>query len=60
MEDLPEEMLVFSSDFPHFEGFTAPTDHYRKLLADLPRQQVDRFMGGTIDAAFKRMGDALL
>jgi uncharacterized protein len=60
MEDLPEEMLVFSSDFPHFEGFTAPTDHYRTLLADLPRQQVDRFMGGTIDAAFKGMGDALL
>ncbi len=60
MEDLPEEMLVFSSDFPHFEGFNEPTDYYRKLLADLPRPRVENFMGGTIDAAFKRMGDALL
>ena len=60
MEDLPEEMLVFSSDFPHFEGFTDPTDHYRKLLADLPRERVERFMGGTINAAFARMGDALV
>ena len=60
MEELPEDMLVFSSDFPHFEGLTAPTDHYRKLLADLPRPRFDAFMGGTIDAAFRRMGDGLL
>ncbi len=60
MEDLPEEMIVFSSDFPHFEGFTDPIGHYRKLLAELPRPQVERFMGGTINAAFERMGDALI
>ncbi len=60
MEELPDEMIVFSSDFPHFEGFTEPTDHYRKLLADLPRPRVERFMGGTINAAFERMGDALI
>jgi predicted TIM-barrel fold metal-dependent hydrolase len=60
MEDLPDDMLVFSSDFPHFEGFTDPTDHYRKLLADLPRERVEAFMGGTIDAAFRRMGDGLI
>jgi len=60
MEELPEEMIVFSSDFPHFEGFTAPIDHYRKLLGSLPKQRVEGFMGGTIDAAFKRMGDALI
>ena len=60
MEDLPDEMIVFSSDFPHFEGFTDPTGHYRKVLADLPRQRVEGFMGGTINAAFARMGDALI
>jgi len=60
MEELPEEMMVFSSDFPHFEGFTQPIDHYRKLLADLPKARVEAFMGGTIDAAFARMGDPLL
>lgn len=60
MEDLPDDMLVFSSDFPHFEGFSDPTDHYRKLLADLPRERVEGFMGGTIDAAFRRMGDGLI
>jgi predicted TIM-barrel fold metal-dependent hydrolase len=60
MEDLPDEMLVFSSDFPHFEGFTDPTDHYRKLLADLPKAQFEAFMGGTIDEVFRRMGDPLI
>jgi predicted TIM-barrel fold metal-dependent hydrolase len=60
MEELPEDMLVFSSDFPHFEGFTDPTDHYRKLLSDLPRERVEGFLGGTIDAAFRRMGDGLI
>lgn len=60
MEELPDEMIVFSSDFPHFEGFSDPTAHYGKLLADLPRKRVEGFMGGTINAAFARMGDALI
>lgn len=60
MEELPEGMLVFSSDFPHFEGFTAPLDHYRTLLADLPKPRFDAFMGGTIAETFARMGDPLL
>lgn len=60
MEELPDEMLVFSSDFPHFEGFTQPIDHYRGLFADLPKARVERFMGGTIDSVFQSMGDPLL
>jgi len=60
MEELPDEMLVFSSDFPHFEGFTQPIDHYRKLFAELPSARVDAFLGDTINAAFARMGDPLL
>jgi len=60
MEDLPEEMLVFSSDFPHFEGFTDPVGHYRQLLADLPKDRFEAFMGGTIARTFEAMGDPLL
>ncbi len=60
MAALPEEMLVFSSDFPHFEGFTDPVGHYRELLAPLPDEQRSRFMAGTINEVFGRLGDALL
>lgn len=60
MEDLPEEMIVFSSDFPHFEGFADPTGHYAEVLADLPREKVERFLGATIDDVYRRMGDPLL
>lgn len=60
MEDLPPEMLVFSSDFPHFEGFTDPIGHYEKLLADLPRERTEAFLGGTIASVFAHMGDPLL
>lgn len=60
MEELPDEMLVFSSDFPHFEGFTDPIGHYRELLAGRPKARVDAFLGGTINAAFEKMGDALI
>ena len=59
MDALPEEMLVFSSDFPHFEGFTDPIGHYAKELAPLSAEKRARFLGGTIDDAFRRMGDAL-
>jgi len=60
MEELPEEMIVFSSDFPHFEGFTDPVGHYRAFFADLPKARFDAFMGGTIADTFARMGDPLL
>jgi hypothetical protein len=53
-------MLVFSSDFPHFEGFTDPLGHYREALAGLPQDRVDRFLGGSIAEAYARMGDPLV
>ena len=59
MEALPDEMRVFSSDFPHFEGFTNPTAHYAELLAPLPKARRERFLGGTIADVFARLGDPL-
>jgi predicted TIM-barrel fold metal-dependent hydrolase len=56
---LPDDMLVFSSDFPHFEGFTDPIGHYRELLAGWPEERVDRFLGGSIEEIYSRMGDPL-
>jgi uncharacterized protein len=60
MEELPDEMIVFSSDFPHFEGFSEPTSHYANALAELPRARVERFLGTTINDVYRRMGDPLL
>jgi len=59
MNDLPDEMLVFSSDFPHFEGFTDPKGHYAEILKEEPKGKVDRFMGGTIADVYARMGDPI-
>ena len=59
MEDLPEEMLVFSSDFPHFEGFTDPAEHYGALLAGLSDRQRRAFAGGTMAKIFADMGQPL-
>lgn len=59
MEDLPEDMLVFSSDFPHFEGFTDPASHYREALAGLSRERRELFFGGATAALYARMGDPL-
>ncbi len=60
MEDLPEDMIVFSSDFPHFEGFTDPIGHYREALKELSPEQRDRFYGGSIADVFARMGDPIV
>lgn len=60
MDELPEDMIVFSSDFPHFEGFTDPKAHYEDLLANMPRRKRDRFMGGTMSELFAKMGDPLV
>jgi predicted TIM-barrel fold metal-dependent hydrolase len=59
MAHLPEDMLVMSSDFPHFEGFLEPGPHYRATLAALSQHQRDRFYGGAIADAYARMGDPL-
>lgn len=59
MEELPEDMIVFSSDFPHFEGFNDPKGFYGDLLKPLTEPKRARFFGGTMQDVFKQMGDPL-
>jgi predicted TIM-barrel fold metal-dependent hydrolase len=59
IEELPDDMIVFSSDFPHFEGFTDPIGHYAKVLADLKPERRARFFGGAIADVYARMGDPI-
>jgi|SRR5262245_4324359 len=60
MEELPADSIVFSSDFPHFEGFTDPTGHYAEVLKELPETRRERFYGGSISDIFARMGDPIV
>ena len=53
-------MIVFSSDFPHFEGFTDPVGHYRSALDALPPERRERFLGGSIADVYARMGDPIV
>jgi len=59
IEELPDDMIVFSSDFPHFEGFTDPIGHYRTALADVKPERRERFFGGAIAEVYARMGDPI-
>lgn len=59
MDQLPEDMLVFSSDFPHFEGFANPKAHYANMLAKLSDRRRELFLGGAIQALYERMGDPI-
>jgi len=59
LEELPEDMIVFSSDFPHFEGFTDPIGHYATALEELKPERRERFFGGSIADVFARMGDPI-
>lgn len=59
MEELPDDMLLFSSDFPHFEGFTEPAAHYRDLLGGISAERRARFLGGSAADIFARMGDPI-
>jgi predicted TIM-barrel fold metal-dependent hydrolase len=59
MAQLPDDMLVFSSDFPHFEGHLAPAAHYRTQLAGFSQARRDTFYGGSMAAAYARMGDPI-
>ena len=59
MSELPDDMIVFSSDFPHFEGFTDPLGHYTEVLRELPPSRRERFFGGSIADVYARMGDPL-
>jgi predicted TIM-barrel fold metal-dependent hydrolase len=58
--ELPDDMIVFSSDFPHFEGFTDPIGHYAAALADLKPERRERFFGGAIADVYARMGDPIV
>jgi predicted TIM-barrel fold metal-dependent hydrolase len=59
LDDLPDDMIVFSSDFPHFEGFSDPVAHYADALRTLPEARRERFYGGAIADVYRRMGDPL-
>jgi predicted TIM-barrel fold metal-dependent hydrolase len=58
LEKLPE-CVVFSSDYPHFEGSPEPTAFYNGHLTDVPSPLRDRFMFSTMADAYKQMGDPL-
>ncbi len=59
MHELPDDMILFSSDFPHFEGFADPAGHYAETLAGVSQARKERFFGGAAADVFKRMGDPL-
>jgi len=58
--DLPEGMIVFSSDFPHFEGFTQPAGYFAGALPGMDAQARAAFAGGTIAEVFAGMGQPLV
>ncbi|MDJ0849989.1 MAG: amidohydrolase family protein [Myxococcota bacterium] len=60
MGELPDEMIVFSSDFPHFEGFTDPIGHYAEVLKELSEERRELFYAGSVAGAYARMGDPIL
>ena len=59
MRDLPEDMIVFSSDFPHFEGFTDPKKFYDELFLEASPAKTERFFGGSMLDVYARMGDPI-
>ena len=59
MDELPQDMIVFSSDFPHFEGFADPSGHYAETLAGISEARRERFFGGATADMFARMGDPI-
>lgn len=59
MRALPEDMLVFSSDFPHFEGINEPAAHYEEVLKNFDARRRQLFMGGAMEALYERMGQPL-
>ena len=60
MGELPDDMIVFSSDFPHFEGFTDPIGHYAEALKELPPARRERFYGASMADVYARMGDPIV
>jgi predicted TIM-barrel fold metal-dependent hydrolase len=58
LAELPEQ-LVWSSDYPHFEGNAEPIALYGDALDDLDPELRAWFMGGNVEECFARTGDAL-
>jgi predicted TIM-barrel fold metal-dependent hydrolase len=52
-------MVVFSSDYPHFEGNAAPLDIYRPAIDDLDDDVRSLFLGDSMEECFARTGDPL-
>jgi predicted TIM-barrel fold metal-dependent hydrolase len=57
-ENLPE-CIVFSSDYPHFEGSPRPTAFYDELLGGVDESLRDKFMYSNMATVYERMGDPL-
>jgi predicted TIM-barrel fold metal-dependent hydrolase len=58
LTELPEQ-LVWSSDYPHFEGNAEPIALYGASLDDLDGELRAWFMGGNVEECFTRTGDPL-
>ena len=53
------DMTVWSSDYPHQEGNADPIALYQPALDGLDATLRRRFLGGTMEESFARMGDPL-
>ncbi|NQZ95852.1 MAG: amidohydrolase family protein [Myxococcales bacterium] len=53
------DMTVWSSDYPHQEGNADPIALYQPALDGLDAALRRRFLGGTMEESFARMGDPL-
>ena len=58
LTELPDQ-LVWSSDYPHFEGNAEPIALYGDALGDLDAELREWFMGGNVEDCFARTGDPL-
>ena len=58
LEQLPE-CVVFSSDYPHFEGSGDPVGHYATALAGVDEARRNGFLAGNILESYARAGDPL-
>jgi predicted TIM-barrel fold metal-dependent hydrolase len=58
LAELPDQ-LVWSSDYPHFEGNAEPIALYGDALDDLDAELREWFMGGNVEACFARTDDPL-
>jgi predicted TIM-barrel fold metal-dependent hydrolase len=58
LAELPDQ-LVWSSDYPHFEGNAEPIELYGDALDDVDAELRNWFMGGNVEQCFARTGDPL-